>query len=369
MDRLEESKSDIRNDRSSVNNSKMSNYSGPTTKVLDKSNNQPTLLDLMGDEMDSHLPDPKTKAYAENIEQQMKHDRKRVDFSLGEERLKSQIILTKDGLPFKLRSGIVSICEKQDISLYDYLYFLKKLAFIMILLFFIYLSNFSNNISGSYLEKDDKLTGFEVLTLANINGLEPKSRFESERNNGMDSVASSRFLTLLIDLTATLVFIGLVTIRMRWRVYPSDYAVKLVNINKEYKGDIEKDIRKHFGDKYGQIHEVSVIKDTGDILKYQMELSRISRTIGDLKARNSLKGVENSTKLNKCVKLENNLKDKLKNETLKIDKQKIEIGGAYIKEVYIIFEMPLHKKQLLESQLEIGEFITQAKAPKKKRFM
>jgi hypothetical protein len=63
------------------------------------------------------------------------------------------------------------------------------------------------------------------------------------------------------------------------------------------------------------------------------------------------------------------LKDKLKSETMKIDKHRLEIGGAYIKEVYVIFEMPLHKKQLLESQLEIGEFISLAKEPKKKRFM
>ena len=100
-----------------------------------------------------------------------------------------------------------------------------------------------------------------------------------------------------------------------------------------------------------------------------MELSRISRTIGDLKARNALKGLEGSSKLNKCVKQENNLKDKLKRETMKLDKQKLEIGGAYIKEVYVIFEMPLNKKQLIESQLEAGEFISKVKDPKRKRFM
>jgi hypothetical protein len=370
MDRLgvEEPNSHMTNNRPSVITSKLSNYSGPTSKIMDKTD-QPSLLDLMGDEISRNLPHPRTREYADSIELQMKHDRKVINHNLAEERLIDQTITKKDGVPFKLCSGIRSICEKQDICLFDYLYFLKKLAFIMILLFFIYLSNFSNNVSGSYLASGDKLTGFEMMTLANINGLEGKLRFETERDDGMESVASSRFLTLIIDFTATLVLIGLITLRVRWRVYTSDYAIKLVNIDKEYRGNIEIDIRKHFGAKYGQVHEVTVIKDTGDILKYQMEVSRMSRKVGDLKAKNLIKGVENSRKLTGCLKLENNLKDKLNLEKQRIDGQKLEIGGAFTKEIYVIFEMPLHKKLLLENTIEIGEFISKAKDPKKRRFM
>ena len=83
----------------------------------------------------------------------------------------------------------------------------------------------------------------------------------------MDNVNSSRFLTLAVDLIAIMVFMGMITMRIQWRIYPNDYAVKLININPNYEGDIEKDIHKAFDAKFGKIHEVAVIKDTGDVLK------------------------------------------------------------------------------------------------------
>lgn len=207
------------------------------------------------------------------------------------------------------------------------------------------------------------------MTLANVNGLPVKARFKVERDEGMEDVADSRFLTLVIDLIATLLFIGLITLQIKWRVYPSDYAVKLTNINKEYKGDIEKDIRKYFEPKYGKIHEVAVIKETGDILKYQMELHRITEMIGDLKARNEHLGKSSSKKLLRAHTLESKLNDKLSKEIKRVDQAKLEIGGANIKEVYVIFEKPVDKNKLIQNPIEVSEFIDKAKDPKKKRFM
>jgi hypothetical protein len=60
----------------------------------------------------------------------------------------------------------------------------------------------------------------------------------------------------------------------------------LVNISKKYKGDISAEIKKVFDKKFGKIHEVAIIKGTGDILANQMKVSQTRRKIGDFKARN-----------------------------------------------------------------------------------
>lgn len=281
------------------------------------------------------------------------------------QRIKSKLenITRKDGTDYHFfKSSVESICEKQDIHLFDYMYFLKKMAFIAILLFCTYLTNFGNNTSGEYLESMDKLTGFESMTLANINGLPVKSRFTIEKDNGMDNANSSKLITTAIDFAATLLFIGLVTLRMRWRVFASDYAVKLVNIKKDYKGDIEKDIKKCFDDKFGKVHEVAIIKDTGDILRNQMILSKLSRQVGDLKHKNQIIGVQNSNKLIKTIKKEEIQKHKLENLV-------IGNGAAPIKEIYVIFEMPIHKNKWIQNSIEMGEFISKTKDPQKKRFL
>lgn len=207
------------------------------------------------------------------------------------------------------------------------------------------------------------------MTLANINGLPPKIRFESEYDMAMESVDSSRFLTLIIDIAATVVFLAWVTLQVRWRVYPSDYAIKLTNINREYRGDIEKDIKRHFEQKYGKIHEIAVVKETGDILKYQMQLYKVTQKIGDTKAKDDYLGQDSSSELRKYIKKESRLNDLLTREIKRIDSKKMEIGRAYIKEVYVIFEMPIDKNKLLQNTLELSDFIEKVKNPKKRRFM
>lgn len=178
----------------------------------------------------------------------------------------------------------------------------------------------------------------------------------------MEDAESSKLLTFMIDFIATVVFIGLISVRMRMRVFAGDYAVKLVNIRKGYKGDIKKDIEKWFDSKYGKVHEVSIVKDTGDILKKQMILSQISRKVGDLKMRNEIIGAQTSKKLLKCLKKEEFWKKKLEDWVIKN-------FGTEIKEIYVIFEMPIHKKKLIENTIEIGGFISSAKDPQKKKFL
>lgn len=158
----------------------------------------------------------------------------------------------------------------------------------------IYSTCLANNASGGYLEKEDKLTGFETLSLANISGLLPMERFDSTKDQQMESVDASRFFTVLMDLAATLVFMGIIILRIRWRIYPSDYAVKLTNISKDFKGDIEKEIRSKLESKFGRIHEIAVVKDTGEILSYQLQLHRVTNEIGDIKAKNEILGVNSS---------------------------------------------------------------------------
>jgi len=239
----------------------------------------------------------------------------------------------------------------------------------MSLCFWIYLTNFTNNAVGEFLESEDGITGFEYLTLANINGLPRMLRFELELDEAMEDVSSSRFLTLIIDFTATLVFIGVVTLNSRWRIFSSDFAVKLTNLNKDYKGDIEKEIKNKFEAKYGKIHEVAVINNTGNILRLQMQLGHVHELIGDTKVKNEYLGMESSQELLKLHKRESSLNEKLANEIKYIDSLKLEIGGTSIREVYIIFEMPAFKNKLIQNPVEISDFIDKVKNPSKKRFM
>ena len=53
ISRMDESQSDLGNNRSRMNHSAMSNYSGTKIVALEKSNH-PTLIDLMGDEVESN---------------------------------------------------------------------------------------------------------------------------------------------------------------------------------------------------------------------------------------------------------------------------------------------------------------------------
>ena len=117
----------------------------------------------------------------------------KADLELAREKLKNEIILRSDGTPHNfIRSGITSISDKQDVLLFDYLYFLKKIWFIMGVLAFIYIANFTANTWGDYLEYEDIITGFEKLTLANISGLKPMVRFDLEKG-----IFNSSFLNLI----------------------------------------------------------------------------------------------------------------------------------------------------------------------------
>jgi hypothetical protein len=66
--------------------------------------------------------------------------------------------------------------------------------------------------------------------------------------------------------------------------------------------------------------------------------------------------------LTKYTKREEKQKSKLEN--LIIGREQ-----APIKEVYITFELPEHKKKCIENNIEIGEFITKVKDPSKKKLM
>ncbi|CAI2381386.1 unnamed protein product [Moneuplotes crassus] len=242
------------------------------------------------------------------------------------------------------------------------MYFLKKFSFIMILLFCMYITNFGSNTSGEYLTSNDEITGFEEFSIANINGLETMARFEIEKQNGMDQVESSKFLTCSIDVLACCIFLGIITLRARMRIFARDYTVKLANISTDYNGDLEKEIKKVFDNKFGKVHEVAIIKDTGDILKNQIKLSKISRKVGDLKARNLILGVKGSSKLTRFTNIE--AKQKAKLERLVLNS-----STAANKEVYVTFELPEHKKKCIEDTIEIGEFITKVRGPSKKRFI
>ncbi|CAI2380575.1 unnamed protein product [Moneuplotes crassus] len=358
----EESKSDIENNRSKMNQSALSNSDVSKTIHLDKSSN-PTLIDLMGDDMSNSAQSVKDIIYRGNLEEQIRRDRTQADKEMAEKKLKEDIILKSDGSQYRFfKSSIDSICDKEDIHLKDYMQFLKKFAFIMILLFCMYLTNFGSNVSGEYLLSNDEFTGFEELSIANINGFEAMSRFDIEKENGMDQVESSKFLTGAIDFFASLMLLGMITLRERMRIFASDYSVKLVNISKDYKGDIESEIKKIFDSKFGKVHAVAVIKDTGDILCNQIKMSKISRKVGDLKARNMILGVEESKKLTKFINMETKQKAKL-------ERLIVSGGATSIKEVYVTFELPEHKKKCIEDSIEIGEFITKVRDPSKKKFI
>lgn len=162
---------------------------------MDKSQN-PTLIDLMGDDMSQSTQSIADSVYRGNLEEQLKKDRMQADQARAEENLREEMILKKDGSKYHyFKSSIESICNGQDIHLLDYMYFLKKFAFIMILLCCMYVTNFGSNTSGEYLISNDEITGFEEFSIANINGLATMARFEIEEKNGMDQVESSKFLT------------------------------------------------------------------------------------------------------------------------------------------------------------------------------
>ena len=186
----------------------------------------------------------------------------------------------------------------------------------------------------------------------------------------MTTMDTTRLVTILIDFISSLIFIGIITLRIKWRIFPSDYAVKLTNISKEFKGDIEADIRKLFEEKFGKIHEIAVIKETGEILSYQMQLHRVSEMVGDIKAKNEILGKQDSKTLIKIYKSESNINAKLSKEIGKIDKTKMEIGKSTIKEIYIIFEMPIDKNKLINGIKEINDDVEVFKENKKsKKFL
>ena len=185
----------------------------------------------------------------------------------------------------------------------------------------------------------------------------------------MENVDVSRLVTISIDFVASLIFIGIITLRIKWRIFPSDYAVKLTNISKDFNGDIESEIKRLFEEKFGKIHEIAVLKETGDILAYQMQLHKVTERIGEIKARNEILGVQDPKRLLKASKQESKINLKLSNEISRIDKSKIEIGKSYIKEIYIIFEMPIDKNKLINGIAEINDFVEKVKGNKSKKFL
>lgn len=129
----EESKSDTE-DLSKANDSSLANTQNMSrTMVLEKTSH-PTLNELLEDEMEDKFGRPNVVAQQDKTrDERFKHNRQRADYELAKETLKHEQILKKDGSQFNVfTSGIKSICERQDICLYDYLYFVKKFAFTMV---------------------------------------------------------------------------------------------------------------------------------------------------------------------------------------------------------------------------------------------
>lgn len=130
-----ESNWDLEKSKNKMNHSVMSHNSNNKTAINDKSQ-APTLLDMMGDDMSQGSRYTQESHYKLGLEEEIKRDRMKADETIAYEKLKEERVLKKDGTPHKyFMSSIESICEKQDIHLLDYMYFLKKFAFIMILLF------------------------------------------------------------------------------------------------------------------------------------------------------------------------------------------------------------------------------------------
>jgi len=69
-----------------MNASELSNYSGNKTVLADKTNN-PTLLDLMGDEMASNAPSMKDVIYKSNLEDEIKRERQKADPAIAENKI------------------------------------------------------------------------------------------------------------------------------------------------------------------------------------------------------------------------------------------------------------------------------------------
>ena len=315
--------------------------------VTDKTS-QPTLNELLEDEMEDKFGVPRAKAEIDKQrEERLAHNRKRADYILAVDTLQFEKIRKKDDTRYSvICSGISSICELQEYVLYDYLYFLKKLGFLLIVVGLIYCVNLSHNITSSYLYEEDRITGLEKTSLANIDGLPFKARFKTERDEGIENVESSRALTAIMDFIATIMILGMVMLRMRWRVYPSDYAVKVHKIDSGYNGDIEKDISHIFDNKFGRVHEVAVVKGTGDYLKYQMKISHITERIGDYRAKEEICGAGSSKPINRLSKAESKFNERL--SKLREKFQTIGHEKIPIKEVYVIFEKPEDKKKALE---------------------
>lgn len=208
------------------------------------------------------------------------------------------------------------------------------------------------------MESEDKLTGIETTTLANVNGMYPATTSSDQRDNGMEEVNASRLVICVFDYIASLFFLGMVVLRIRWKIFPSDYAVKVTNIDKNYKGDLEKDLSRILDSKFGRVHEVAVIKDTGDILHYQMELLKVAERIGDLKAKHEVCGVSSTSLINKLSNKESKLNEALSGLKKSLHKQHNNL--VPVKEAYVIFEKPINKNQALslpKGRLELSQGI------------
>ena len=101
----------------------------------------------------------------------------------------------------------------------------------------------------------------------------------------MTTIDLSRLVTILIDYVSSFVFIWIITSRIKWCIFPFNYVVKLTNISKEFKEDNVSDIRKLFEEKYGKYHEITEIKEIGDILYYQIQFFDFQRWLDILKLK------------------------------------------------------------------------------------
>ena len=64
--------------------------------------------------------------------------------------------------------------------------------------------------------------------------------------------------------------------------------MQVTKIDTDYTGDFEKDLEKALDTRFGRVHEISVLRDTGNILNHQMSLIKVMEKIGDTKSKNEL---------------------------------------------------------------------------------
>ena len=109
--------------------------------------------------------------------------------------------------------------------------------------------------------KNCSLFRVEKTTLGNINGLEYVQDFVPSRDEEEEEADEGKAIMFFVNLSCMIVlfiFIGYQIVMSNAELLASkplmnikDYAVRIHSIDKNYKGDLESDIKSCFNDLYG----------------------------------------------------------------------------------------------------------------------